>query len=254
MLDPADMYGWMLALFRASALMFSVPVFEHSGLPRTVKVAFAGLLAWIVLPEHGQGVPLPASGLAVGLVAAKEIVIGATMGFAVRMVFAVLDFAARVLAVEIGMHPPPEFNSTSNVAGNPVSTTIYYLGIVVFLSGAHYAMIVAFVRSLELVPPGLQAPDLGFVSLFVQQTSAIVKLGVLMAAPFIAVNFLVNLTFSLLGRVVPRMNVFVLSFSVRIFAGLAMLAVSGGLITHYIIQEFRDTPEMMLRFLPFAVR
>lgn len=248
------MYAWMLALFRASALMFSVPVFDHSGLPRTVKVAFAGMLAWIVLPEDGAGVQLPASGLAVALVAAKEIVIGTLMGFAVRLVFAVIDFAARILAVEIGLHPPPEFNSTSNFAGNPISTTIYYLGIIVFLSGAHYAMILAFVRSLELVPPGLQTPNANFVSLFVMQTAGIIELGVLMAAPFIAVNFLVNLTFSLLGRVVPRMNVFILSFSARILAGLALLAVSGGLLTHYIIQEFREVPETMLRFMPFAAR
>src|SRR5690606_9621484 len=115
-------------------------------------------------------------------------------------------------------------------------------------------MIVAFVRSFELVPPGLQAPDAHFVPLVVQHTVRIIQLGVLIAAPFIAVNFIINLTFSLLGRVVPRMNVFILSFPARILAGLAMLAVSGALFTHYIVQEFRDVPEAMLRFLPFALR
>lgn len=247
------MYAWMLVLFRASALMFTVPVFDHAGLPRTAKVAFAGLLAWIALPQAGT-FAVPPNVLALALVAGKEIAIGVMMGMAVRLIFAALDLAARILAVEIGMHPPPEFSSTNNVAGNPIGTAIYYLGIVVFLSGAHYAVIVAFVRSLELVPPGLQAADTGFVGEFVKHTSRLIMLGVLISAPFMAINFLVNLTFSLLGRVVPRMNVFVLSFSVRIIAGLALLAVSGGLISHYIVREFEAAPETMLRFLPFALR
>ncbi len=251
MIDVADMYAWLFALFRATALMFSVPVFDHTGLPRTAKVAFAGLLALIAESRVAETVALPDQVVGVLLILTKEIAIGVLMGFAVRMVFAMLDFAARVLAVEVGLQPPPELQS--DVAGNPVGSILYYLGVVVFLSGAHYAMIAAFVRSLELVPPGLQPPDVNFVALVVQHSVRIIYLGVLMAAPFMAVNFLINLTFSLLGRVVPRMNVFVLSFSARILAGLGMLALAAGLITHYMIEEFRGVPETMLHFLPFAV-
>jgi flagellar biosynthetic protein FliR len=248
--DLADMYAWLFALFRGAALVFSAPVFSHPGFPRTAKLGFAALLAWLVAPEALPAAALPAHPLALGLVVGKELAIGFLMGFAVRAVFALLDFAARVLAVEIGLHPPPEFDSTANVAGNPLGASLYYLGVVIFFSGAHYAMIVAFTRSFELVPPGLQTTDMSFVGTLVAHTARIIALGVLIAAPFIAVNFLVNLTFSMLGRVVPRMNVFVLSFSVRILAGMGMLAFAAGLFTHYLLQEMGAVPEVMLRFLP----
>jgi flagellar biosynthesis protein FliR len=251
MFDTADMFAWLLALFRATALMLSMPVLSHTGFPRRARIGFAALLAWIVLPETAH-LAYPTHLLALVLMAAKEIAIGVLMGLAVRMAFAVLDFAAQVIAVEVGLHPAPQFDSTANISGNPIGTGLFYLGVVVFFSGAHYAVILAFARSFELVPPGLQMPDMNFTGLVVRHTARIVELGVLMAAPFMAVNFLVNLTFSLLGRVVPRMNVFVLSFSARIVAGLSLLALSAGLFTHYIIQEFRALPEVMLRFLPFA--
>jgi flagellar biosynthesis protein FliR len=253
MFDTADMFAWMLALFRASALMLAMPVFSHSGFPRMARLGFAALLAWIVLPEE-NALAYPTELFAVVLMALKEVMIGTLMGLAVRMIFGILDFAAQVIAVEIGLHPAPQFDSTSNISGNPLGTGLFYLGVVVFFSGAHYAVILAFARSLELVPPGLQAPDTHFVGIVVQHTARILELGLLIAAPFMAVNFLVNLTFSLLGRVVPRLNVFILSFSARILAGLGLLALSAGLFAHYIIQEFRAVPEMMLRFLPFAVR
>jgi flagellar biosynthetic protein FliR len=192
--------------------------------------------------------------LAAVLLVLKEIAVGILMGLAVRMVFAVLDFAAQVIAVEIGLHPAPQFDSTANISGNPLGTGLFYLGVVVFFSGAHYFVILAFARSLELVPPGLQVPEVGFVNLFVRHTARIFELGVLIAAPFMAVNFVVNLAFSLLGRVVPRLNVFILSFTARILAGLGLLALSAGLFAHYIIQEFRAVPEVMLRFLPFVAR
>jgi flagellar biosynthetic protein FliR len=253
MFDTADMFAWMLALFRATALMLSMPVFSHTGFPRSARIGFAAVLAWIVLPETAY-LAYPTQAMTLVLLVTKEILIGVLMGLAVRMVFAVLDFAAQVIAVEIGLHPAPQFDSTANISGNPLGAGLFYLGVVVFFSGAHYAVILAFARSFELVPPGLQAPDMNFATLFVRHTARIFELGVLIAAPFMAVNFLVNLVFSLLGRVVPRMNVFILSFSARILAGLSLLALSVGLFAHYIIQEFRAVPEVMLRFLPFAAR
>jgi flagellar biosynthesis protein FliR len=46
--------------------------------------------------------------------------------------------------------------------------------------------------------------------------------------------------------------VFILSFSVRIGAGLTMLVLSLGLIMHYSSQQISETPELMLHFLPFV--
>lgn len=254
MFDTTDMFAWMLALFRAAALMLVIPVFSLTSFPRLARIGFAGLLAWIVVPQVGLDLAYPSGLVALGLIAAKEIAIGVLMGMAVRLVFAVLDFAAQVIAVEIGLHPSPEFDSTANVAGNPLGTGLFYLGVVIFFSGAHYAVILAFARSFELVPPGLQAAGVDFVPMVVRHTARIFELGLLIAAPFMAVNFLVNLAFALLGRVVPRMNVFILSFSARIIAGLSLLALAAGLIGHYIMHEFGTVPETMLRFVPFAFR
>jgi flagellar biosynthesis protein FliR len=252
--DSADMFLWMLTTFRASALMIVLPLFVVRSVPRTLRVAFAALLGWIVMP-YAAGVTIYPGGLfEVVLLVCKEISIGLLMGIAVRMVFFALDIAAQILSVEIGMSPAPEFNPDAGVAGNPLGTGLFYLGMLIFVSGAHYAVFFSFARSFELVPPGLQVPDTTFVSTVVRHTTRLFLLGLLMSAPVMATNFLVNLTFSVLGRVVPRMNVFVLSFSVRIVAGMSMLALSIGLIAHYVVQELNGAPELMLHFLPFALR
>jgi len=254
MFDSADMFLWMLTTFRAGALLIVLPLFVVRSVPYTMRIGFASLLGWIVMP-YATGVTIYPSGLVeVLLLVAKEISIGLLMGVAVRLVFFAIDIATQILSVEIGLSPAPEFNPDAGVSGNPLGAGLFYLGLLIFVSGAHYAVFYAFARSLELVPPGLQAADSAFVGTVVRHTARLFVLGLLMAAPVMATNFLVNLTFSVLGRVVPRMNVFVLSFSARIAAGMAMLALSIGLIAHYIVQELEGAPELMLHFLPYAVR
>jgi flagellar biosynthesis protein FliR len=255
MFDTGEMFLWLLASFRATGLFLQLPFFAVRSVPVTLRVGIAGMVAWVAVPYAGEAaaaLAYPVSVPGAILLAGKELAIGVLMGLAVRLVFFTLDLAAQILSVEIGINPSPEFDPSANSAGNPLGTGLFYLGAVLFVAGAHYAVLVAFARSFELVPPGLQAPGADFVGVVVRHSARIFQLGVLMAAPVMAVNFLVNLAFSILGRVVPRMNVFILSFSVRLAAGLAMLALSAGLMTHYIVQEFGEAPELMLRFLPFG--
>ena len=255
MFDLGDMFLWLLATFRATGLFLMLPFFAFRAVPGILRVGLAGILGWMMAPFAGEAAAALAwpSGLGeLVLLVAKELSIGLLMGMAVRLIFFTIDLAAHILAVEVGINPAPEFDPSANAAGNPLGTGLFYLGLVLFVAGGHYAVVYAFARSFELVPPGLQMPDTVFVGEFVRQSARIFQLGILMAAPVLAVNFLVNLGFSLLGRVVPKMNVFMLSFSVRILAGFAMLAFAVGLIAHYILQQIAGTPEIMLRFLPFA--
>ncbi|RME71217.1 MAG: type III secretion protein [Verrucomicrobia bacterium] len=252
MFDTSDMYAWMLAALRAGGLLLVLPTFAVRSVPVILRVSFSAILGWIAMGAFDAAAVAPGSGIELILLAAKEMSIGVLMGMAVRIVFATIDYASRILAVEIGINPSPEFDPTNGSGGNPIGTGLYYIGVLLMFGGAHYAFLYAFMRSFALVPPGLAEPGVGFVSIAVTHTARIFQLGLLMAAPIVAVNFLVNLTFSFLGRIVPKMNVFILSFSVRILAGTAMLVLSTGLIVHYIIQQFNEAPEAMLRFIPFV--
>lgn len=251
MITSLEIYAWMLIGMRAAGLVLIAPPFSTRVIPPLLKVTLIASVASVVTFLVAPPAATPVSFVTAVLEMARELGIGFAMGMAIRIVFATLDFAAHLITVEIGLMPGPEFDPTSGVSGNPLGSSLFYFGVILFLSGAHYTALYAFVRSFELVPLSGLVVETGMLDLLVNQTAGIFQLGILMAAPIIAVNFLVNLAFSVLSRVVPRMNVFVLSFSVRIVAGLAVFALSIGLVGNYAANAMAGAPEMMLRLLPF---
>ena len=245
-----EIYAWMLIGMRAAGLVLMTPPFSTRVVPPLLKAAAVAGVAIIVTFLVDPPAEVPPSFVVVVLEMARELGIGFVMGMAIRIVFATLDYAAHLLTVQIGLMPGPEFDPSSGVSGNPLGSSLFYFGVLLFLSGVHYIALFAFVRSFSWCPfPGWSSKP--GCSTCWWRTAGIFALGLLMAAPIVAVNFLVNLAFSVLSRVVPRMNVFVLSFSARILAGMAIFALSIGLIGNYAAEPMNAAPELMLRLLPF---
>ena len=78
-------------------------------------------------------------------------------------------------------------------------------------------------------------------------TSGIFVIALQLAAPLMAVSFIISLVFSVLGRAVPQMNVFSESFAVRPLVGLSVFGLTLDLMSEHIVNYLRRLPEDMLR-------
>jgi flagellar biosynthesis protein FliR len=120
-----------------------------------------------------------------------------------------------------------------------------------FLLRGDQMMLTAFARSFQMAAAGRVEFNPGAAATVVEATSHLIEIGVRISAPFIGMNFLVTLAFSVLGRAIPKMNVFVMSFSLRAITGLGLLASAGALLVRYLVTEFSEAPLRMLQVLPF---
>ena len=122
---------------------------------------------------------------------------------------------------------------------------VLYFGV-----GAHLLAIGAFTRSFHFAPPGLAGLNPAAADQLIVITAKTFSVGVQLAAPFIALNFLLTLAFGLIGRAVSKVNVFMLSMGARSLVGLAMLGAAATLFTRYLLAAFERLPSDMLVYLP----
>jgi flagellar biosynthetic protein FliR len=81
----------------------------------------------------------------------------------------------------------------------------------------------------------------------VGRTSETFLIALQLAAPVMAVSFIISLVFSVMGRAVPQMNVFAESFSVRILVGMSVFGLTMQLMSQHIMNYLWRLPEDMLR-------
>jgi flagellar biosynthetic protein FliR len=171
------------------------------------------------------------------------------MGFVVRSVLGVAELMGRLIAGEIGLSAAPGFNAPIP-AQEPLPAFIgLFGGLLFFLLHAQESVLAAFARSFVLAPAGVGGFSPAAGATLVTAVARLLELAVRMAAPFIALNFVITLGFSILGRAVPKMNVFIVSYAMRAMLGLLLLAGAGGLIARYLSGAFNQLPWQMLQLV-----
>lgn len=245
------MFVWMMAFIRTGGLLAMLPVFSARGMPVLVRVALAAFLSWTVAATLREPVVVSSDLGSLVLASAHELLIGLLMGLGARLVFWAIEMAGQLISTEMGLSMSTQFDPMSQ--GNPTSIglAMFHLGALLFLlSGAHHYVLAAFLRSFELSPPGQLSFHANAGEVFVRSTGNIFLVAVQIAAPVMAVNFIVTLTFAILGKAAPSMNVFSESFAARILVGLTVLGLSIGVTAQLVLTELRNAPELMLRLIP----
>ncbi len=248
-MSTAYLVTWMMILLRTTGIVVQLPVFAGRPIPVMMRlglgVGLATLLAGVVPPAV-----VPAKGWEMIVVAAGEILLGLALGFMSRMVFAAVEMAGRIISSEIGLTAAPGMG-VPEPANEPLAALLSSLAVLLFfLTGAHLFLMDALARSFHLVHAGAPMIDGGAAEALIRATSHVIELGLRIAAPFVAMNFLVMLSFAALTRAVPKINVFILSYSARVFAGIALLTGAGALFARYLAVEFGEMPVTMLEILP----
>ena len=251
--DPEVIIHGYAIFLRAGAFLFLLPLIGKP-VPVMVRSAASLYLAFLMVPlvEADPSVLLPGGMLDLVLLSIRELLIGAIMGFAVQLLFHLCHFAGQVISMEVGLMQSNLFNPLTRQQDTVMSTAFTMLVIVlIFTLNVHHSLIFAFKRSLEIMPGGSPIGGAMAVEYLVSDVGKIFILGVQMAAPLIAINYIVTLSFAVLGRAVPNMNVLMVSFGVRLGMGFIVLILVLVLIVQILIGTIYDSPERMLQLLPF---
>ena len=248
-INVEDIYPGLLIFLRATGMFLIMPVFSGAMIPATVRIAISAILAYLLAPIFGNFGGVPGHWFIVVMQVIHEVLTGLLMVFAVRFLLYALEMAGEIIAVQIGLSLSSNIDPVTRNQATPPNTMLLSLGTILFLvTGAYQFCLVAFARSFEIFPPSaIFEPQ--SINTVIASSGRIFLLAVQISAPLLAISFLVNMSFSVLGRAAPSLNVFMLSFPVQILAGLTVFSMTLGLTIQYILRDIQYLPESMLRFL-----
>ena len=221
----AQVLAWVSPILwpflRVLALFGAMPVLGQRGVPMRLRVALAFLIAVCAQASLPAMPVVPLDSATALLLLVQQMLVGLTLAFAARIVFAAIEFAGEVIGLQMGLNFAGFFDPMSGGQATAVSrffgVTVSWLFIVI---NGHLLLISAVVQSFVAFPVGPE--PFAFLRAVRPEVwgAEIFALGLWIALPMVAMLLFVNLVLGIVSRVAQQMNIFAIGFPITVGVGL----------------------------------
>jgi flagellar biosynthesis protein FliR len=228
----AQLDAWLAAflwpLARILAVIATAPVTGSLSLPARVKIGLAVVITVLIAPTLG---PLPAvepfSGAGL-LVLVEQIVVGAAMGLAMKVVFAAVDMAGEIAGLQMGLGFATFYDPQTRASTPVLAQFVGIMATLVFLAlNGHLLVLGALAASFEALPLSAALnPAAGGWRMLAEWGATIFLAGLAISLPVLAALLITNASLGILTRAAPQLNMFAVGFPVTLGVGLVVLALA----------------------------
>jgi flagellar biosynthetic protein FliR len=228
------------------------PIIGSPNVVTEAKVALAFTLALVISPMVAyQPDLMPMTWFGFLFLAIGELMAGLVMAFMVRLILEIANLAGEYLSFQMSMTMVNLMDPQSGSQVSVVSRLVYIIFVFVFLyANGHLIVIKALIDSFEVAPPGLilfWRPET-----FTEVILAIGRMYVLavkIAAPVVGLLFCVKVSFGIVAKAVPQMQVLFVGMPLFILAGLVVTGFSMNFWPRLIGQSLFESQEALGRLL-----
>lgn len=218
---------FILVLVRSAGIFTMTPIFGANQVPPQVRIAVAVGMALIFMPMcPSSGIPAT-DVLQMGLLVAKEALVGVVIGFVVTLVFAVFQIAGDFIDMQAGFSfatmVDPVNGSNTSVAARFHQILI---GLLFFATNAHHVLISGLADSFRLVPVGAMSLNPLVANGVLDIFTTLFTVALRIASPVLAAVFLADVALAIMCRAVPQMNVIIAGMPLKLGVGLVGLLVA----------------------------
>jgi flagellar biosynthesis protein FliR len=225
---------YLLLFVRITSMIVVAPILGHDVVPVQFKVALGFFLALVFYPVAAAHSPMPDTRLLpLAVTALREVAVGLTIGFVLGLLLAGARFAGNIIGYSMGFSMANVFDPESGQQVSIIDQFMYLVTIMVFLLlNGHHFVLEALHLSYLAVPIGGLTMNSALGEGMIRLTGLVFVVGMKLAAPIIVALFLIDIGMAVLARVVPQMNIFMVSFPLKIAVGLIMLMATGPMIIY----------------------
>jgi len=216
------------------------------------KVAFAIVTSLLITEFVPYAPGLANDPYAMLLAVLREVLIGLSIGFAIRLLFMAVQAAGEIISFQTGFAFARVVDPFTSGQSAVLEQFQYMLGIMIFFSvDAHHIVVRGIYTSFKELPLGAATFGGGLFNYFIGATGRIFSLGLKFGAPLVVALFLIELALGLLSRMIPSMNIFVEGLPVKVFVSLSVLSLALGFMAPALTSLFMGIDTEFLRVVRF---
>ena len=227
----AQLLAWITPLawpfIRTLAMFTAMPVFNQRNMPMRVRIALAALTAYAAQASLPDMPVLPLDSAPALMLVLQQLLVGLSLGFAVRIVFSALEFAGELIGLQMGLNYAGFFDPSTGGQGTATSRFFGTMAALLFLViNGHLLVINAVAQSFQSFPVG--ADPFAFLRMVQPQVwgAEIFRIGLWVALPLITMLLFVNLVLGIISRVASQLNIYAVGFPITISIGLVGMFVT----------------------------
>ena len=244
----------LLIMIRVSSFIVVSPVFFPKGINNIFKIifsfAFSLILFSIIAPDIKITVQNEVQYI---FLIFSEVIIGILIGIFVNLLFQLFSGIGSILDSQGGFSSAQIFDPMTNNNSSVIEKFFYWISLSVFiiLNGHHY-FIRAFIFSYDKIKIG----DLNFTSnlldSFFNTTVIIFRSSFMIIVPIIIVLIFVDVILGIISRIIPKINIIVISFPFKIVVTVGLLIISVKIIFNKFLSLYVDFNDLIFRIFSFA--
>jgi flagellar biosynthetic protein FliR len=219
---------FLLILFRASGVFLIAPVFGHAAVPSQFKIALILLLTIVLMATIGESTLPAVTSLAdLMVLAAKELLVGVAIGFVFALLFWGVQSAGSIAGYQMGLTIASVVDPSTNQEQSVISQFWLLVSLMIFFGiNGHHMIVRAFYDSYTAIPAGHVVINGSTGELLLKFSAYVLVIALKLAAPVMVTMLLADVALGTISKLLPTMNVFIVSFGVKIAAGFAVVALS----------------------------
>ena len=222
-ISEAWMLLFLLVFARVLGLVLICPIFSTNNVPVSVKLGLAAFVSFLLLPVSTAAPQLGTGQLSLavlGVLMAKEFMLGAILSFAASLLFGALTWAGSVLDSQMGFGFAQMIDPITGVRSAIVAQSLNLVAMLIFLElNGHHILFYALGTSFSVVPTGGIKASAELAEGMSSTWTGMFTLALRLVAPVVIVLLLIDLAQAVVGRMIPQMNVFLVGLPLKIAVG-----------------------------------
>ena len=237
--------AFVLVLFRVSGLAMFGPLLGLSSIPIIVRAMFMFVISMAIWPLVPGVVFQPENWVGLAISVTSEMIIGASMGLILLLIFAGIKMGAEMISQQMGLSMS---RMVDPVSGQDVTLIqqLYNLLMTTFyvLINGHLVLIHTIADTFKTLPLATSLSSEPIMKTLVNVLILSFQAGIRLAGPIVVAVFLATIALGFISRTMPQLNILAAGFPMRILLTFFIMVTAMGaafeIFDEYIVLAFRE--------------